>query len=145
MRRPARRETANIPSLPARYQPGTVLITDRGPYNHKGILAEPPLLGREPTVVSASKRKGQVVEEPFREFLGGEAFLGTAYTPASRQEGIAAVRRARRWLGQSYDLFRNNCEHLIERAYNRRPRSKQLIAGVVIGALIALALVIVRS
>jgi hypothetical protein len=84
-------------------------------------------------VISGSKVKWTVVEETMDEFGGGRPVTFRGYpSRLSRQEVVA---RARSMLGERWDLFVNNCEHVASRAHGIEPRSPQLRGAVTIGVV----------
>jgi hypothetical protein len=101
--------------VPARGHPIPVL--------HYGIAARNPW--GEITVLSNSKRRRGVVEEPLAEFADGEA---VTVVPVSRRHSRdVTVARARSRLGQGYDAVVDNCEHFVRGAVGAAAISLQVI------------------
>lgn len=90
--------------------------------DHFGIISE------NGTVISNSKRHGSVVEQSLNKFSeAGPIKHHGKVGPLSRSQ---TVFNARSRIGQSYELFTNNCEHFIRWASGLTPKSPQLVAAV---------------
>ncbi len=84
-------------------------------------------------VISGSKVKGIVVEEPVDEFAGGSPVVFRGYIGGlSRPE---VVEKARSMIGERWHVLANNCEHVATRAHGLEPQSPQLRGAVALGVL----------
>lgn len=118
-------------------QPGDRVSVDRSLYRHVGIVSGRLADGRI-AVISASKRRGVVVEEAIDEFAGGRTVRNDGLRSELRREVV--VERARAAIGQPWRLFAN-CEHLASSAEGKVPSSPQLAGwtvGLVVGGLLLL-------
>lgn len=106
------------------FPPGTLLAVQVGPFQHIGFATDHFASG-EQCVISSSRRKGCVTEEPLSRFAGGRkiAVLGSVLYSAVGD----VLRRARSMLGTPWTIF-NNCEHFVAKALGLRPTSRQLQA-----------------
>ena len=116
-------------------RPGDIVAAARLGYRHVGIVSDVTVAGA-PTVISASKRTGRVVEEPWATFARGGAVRRVGY-PGTLPRYVV-VAQAREQIGQPWKLM-NNCEHVANRAHGVEPRSGQLRAAIAAGAGIVLA------
>lgn len=116
-------------------RPGDIIAASRFGYWHVGIVAD-VAVGGAPTVISASKQTGRVVEETWATFAGGGSVRGVGYP--GRLPRHVVVAQARAQIGQPWALL-NNCEHVATRAHGVEPQSGQLRAAVAAGIGVALA------
>jgi hypothetical protein len=101
-----------------------------GPILHVGIAVPGD------RVVHASGRVGRVVIEDVGTFSRGRRVYWRGYPGALPRDLV--VERALALVGQPYDVFGLNCEHLAELAHGRPAKSPQLRLGAVaLGALAA--------
>lgn len=115
-------------------QPGDMVAASRFGYSHVGIVSD-VVVGGMPTVISASKRTGRVVEETWATFAGGGAVRRVGYPGTLPRHVVVAQARAQ--IGRPWTLF-DNCEHVATRAHGVEPQSGQLRAAAVAGiALLA--------
>lgn len=110
---------------------------------HVGILTD-HFIGRERTVISNSKRRGQAVEEVLDEFLDGRNGRVVGFIGPLSPEGVVA--RARADLGRAWTVT-DNCEHFVRRAHGLAPASPQLRTmlerlGLVLGGAAGVSLLI---
>jgi hypothetical protein len=119
------------------FKPGTVLSVSRGLYRHVGIASN-FLVEGEQGVISASSKFGHVVEQTLSEFADGGSVRNDGY-PGTLPPAVVLMR-ARRCLGQRYNLLFSNCEHFARHAHGLRVASPQLIiaawAAIVIGVVV---------
>jgi hypothetical protein len=106
---------------------------------HPGLVTDRCGPDGLPTVINASKRRDRRhVEETWSQYAEGN--------PVTLQRmpttvGVAEMlRRARADLGKPWDLLGANCEHAIRRWRGLVVESPQLQAGIVLAAVVALAL-----
>ncbi len=118
------------------YPPGTVVAASTGLVIHLGIATE------SGTVLANSKRKRCVCEETVAEFSEGRPIRVIGYLGALSPSDV--LHRARSLIGRSYDLIRFNCEHFVVWAHGFTPRSSQVRTALVLGAAVAVALVLAR-
>lgn len=102
--------------------PGSIVSVRTDPFvRHYGILTD------EGTVVSASKKHKEVVEQPLEDFAygsRGKSFRVDGYP--SELPAKEVIEYARSKLGEPYHLTQSNCEHLVHAAHGKVSRSKQL-------------------
>lgn len=110
-------------------RPGDIIAASRFGYSHVGVVSD-VLVGGMPTVISASKQTGRVVEETWATFAGGGAVRRVGYP--GRLPRHVVVAQAREQIGQPWALL-NNCEHVATRAHGIPPQSGQLRAAAVAG------------
>lgn len=118
-------------------EPSTVLSV-RMPNGivHFGILSDDHESGGEPTIISASKLRGAVVEETPIEFSLG--FPICAHGLWGDQTWEDTVENARANLGKPYRIFNANCEHFVRFCTGLVPESPQLqqaVGAVCFGAV----------
>lgn len=116
-------------------RPGDLIAAARFGYWHVGVVSD-LTLGGAPTVISASKQTGRVVEETWATFAGGGAVRQVGYPSTLPRHVVVAQARAQ--IGRPWTLF-DNCEHVATRAHGIEPQSGQLRAAVVAGIGVALA------
>mgnify|MGYP006985677942 CR=1 FL=1 len=132
---------------PLSLQPGTVVevAIPFGPITirHPGIVTDQRGRDGLPTVINASKRRDRThTEETWTSFTGGgAAVVRHIRSPLSPDERL---RRARADLGRPWNLFHANCEHAVARWIGTPETSPQLVTGVLVAALLATAVVVLR-
>jgi hypothetical protein len=106
-----------------------------GPFRHVGLLGD-RWIGGNLTVISCSRRRGEVVEESWDEFRQGQLVTLENYLGSRSPEVVLA--RAREAIGTRWNLVTFNCEHFVRRAHGVREQSPQLQAAMlfVCGALV---------
>jgi hypothetical protein len=112
------------------YNEGDLIkVRVHGAIVHEGIMAED---GR---VISNSRRRGGVFEEPFRDFSGGRKVV--LAKPLSNLSSSVVLANARARIGQTYHPSKYNCEHFVRECYGLKAKSPQkaLFAGVAAAAL----------
>jgi len=109
--------------------PGDIIAASRFGYWHVGIVSE-VTFGGAPTVISASKQTGRVVEETWATFAGGGAVRRVGYPGTLPRHAVVAQARAQ--IGQPW-TWSNNCEHVATRAHGIEPQSGQLRAAILAG------------
>lgn len=115
-------------------RPGDIVAASRFGYWHVGIVSD-VTVGGAPTVVSASRQTGRVVEETWTTFAGGGIVRHVGYPGTLPRQVVVA--RARAQIGRQWTLF-DNCEHVATRAHGIEPQSGQLRAAIAAGiALLA--------
>lgn len=110
-------------------RPGDIVAASRVGYWHVGIVSD-VLVDGAPTIISASKQTGRVVEETWTTFAGGGAVRHVGYPGTLPRYVVVAQARAQ--IGRSWKLF-DNCEHVATRAHGIEPQSGQLRAAAVAG------------
>ncbi len=116
------------------YTLGTVIFITIGPIKHYGIISGINELG-EILVISNSKARRCVTEEPLREFSLGRQTVVDGYP--SNCDPRDVIERAQSQLGKKYDLFSDNCEHFVRWAHHLQPESPQLqFVAVMTGAFL---------
>lgn len=130
-------------SISRKPAPGTVISVRVGPFLHVGIVSDRTGPDGLPMVLSNSRRRGHAVEETWSEFSGRKPV--SVRERHRGVEGLQIVARARGMLGTPWDPVFSNCEHFVERACGRAPRSGQLQAAGSIAAMFALVLLFARE
>lgn len=121
---------------------GCVVALDCLVYDHVGVVTGLDRSG-QPLVSSNSARRGGVYEESIDEFRQGGP-LRVSSRPVGR-EVVAIVRRARSMIGRQWDLLTFNCDHFVELALGREPRSRQLQGWLVLGAVVGAIWILSRG
>jgi len=124
------------------YTLGTVIFVKIWPIKHYGIISGFNEFG-EMLVISNSKVRGCVAEEPLREFSLGRQTVFDGYPSNCDPRDVAA--RARSQLGKKYDLFSDNCEHFIRWAHHLKPESPQLQFVSVFAGAFLLSYLVARA
>ena len=75
------------------------------------------------TVISASARTGQVMEEDLKTFSGGKAIVSKGYPSDLPPETIEQKARAK--IGKTYNLLSYNCQHFASECHGKK-KSRQL-------------------
>jgi hypothetical protein len=101
---------------------GSVVGVAIGPVMHVGIVSYPSIFGSN--VISSSPRTRQVTEETLFEFANGGRVMDLGY-PGQLAPHVV-IERARRKLGEPWNLFTANCEHLVSWAHGLEVTSPQL-------------------
>jgi hypothetical protein len=112
------------------FPPGTVVAISLGVAEHVGVATE------KDTVISNSRRRGRVLEETYEEFSGGRPVYAKGYPGDLPPEKV--LRRARGIMGERWNLFTNNCEHVVNKAHGLSPRSPQVRFAAVATAAVVL-------
>lgn len=110
-----------------RFTTGQVVASSREGYSHFGIVTDSWKDG-EQMVISCSGLRKMVVEEPMSTFRQGSSIERRSSPSALPAQEVLA--RARRKLGQRYDLFNWNCEHFVYESFGRPKQSPQLRLAV---------------
>lgn len=113
---------------------GTVVSVPKGFVEHVGIIASNPYRGH--TVISNSGKYGRVVEQTLSDFSQGKEIAVKGYI--GELPSWQVIRNARSFLNEKYNLFSNNCEHLVTRAHGKVKESPQLKFWMLVGFIIAL-------
>ncbi len=124
------------------YKLGTVIFVAIGPIKHYGIISEINGLD-EILVISNSKARGNVIEEPLGEFSLGRQAIVDGYP--SNCDPRDVVARARSQLGKKYDLFSDNCEHFVRWTHRLKPESPQLQFVSVLAATFVVSYLVARA
>lgn len=103
---------------------------------HDGIYTEAG------TVISASARTGEVVEEDMATFSDGKKVVSKGYPSDRTPEEIETNARAR--LGKKYNLLSYNCQHFAGECHGQK-KSRQLRTVVVGVAALALTVALARA
>jgi len=111
---------------------GDRVSVDCGFFWHVGIVSGYSIYG-QPLVISASKRRGIVVEESLDEFSGGGPVRHEGFKRDLPRRVVVAQMRT--MIGQPWHLFRN-CEHVASAAEGRQPTSPQLAGWFFAGLLV---------
>lgn len=114
-------------ALPA----GTVVGVRFGLIEHVGIVTDRTIDGM-PAVISNSRARGGVCEEPLSGFAAGRPVR--LHRAMSDMPGHEVAYRARRMVGRRYDVLRFNCEHFVRIAHGLKPRSPQVYGAVALAA-----------
>lgn len=125
--------------------PGTVvsvLVFTPWPVRHMGIVTGRRIGGR-PTVISNSKKVGQVAEESWQDFAGGGAVRVEGY-PGRHHHSVVLARAFSR-LGHPWRLADSNCEHFVRWAHGVPAESPQVRFGAATALLLAIGAVANRS
>ena len=119
--------------------PGMIVRVPAGLFHHVGIVSDRWSDGK-PMIISNSRRRGGVAEEPWTVALGTGRV--TVLGHQSHLEPYEVVERARARIGQPWDLFNFNCEHLVAYACGREEASAQLrVAVLLAGVVLAVSLI----
>jgi hypothetical protein len=114
---------------------GQVVASSRFFYSHLGIVTDRWKDG-EQMVISCSNRHSMVVEESMSAFRQGNSIERRPSPSALSVQEVLA--RARRKLGQRYDLFNWNCEHFVYESFGHPKQSPQLQLAVFVIGITAL-------
>lgn len=113
------------------FQPAMIVaVPIVGPLRHVGIISE-PFGAFGPLVISSSRRRNCVAEEPLDAFANGGRVIAVGY-PGHLPPDVV-VARARSKLGERWNLFNANCEHFVSWAHGMKvesPSLKVALAGV---------------
>jgi len=93
-----------------------------------GVLRHYGVVTARGTVISNSQWHGGVVEQSYSEFANGKRVR--SHRRPSNTEGYLVETRARRALGQGYDLAGSNCIDLVRHSHRKRPSPWQKGKGV---------------
>lgn len=117
-------------------EPGQHLISDRGLYQHHGIVTGPDEIVHYAGWADGPF-SGPVEKTTLAAFSQGQPVSVRSYRQP-RYTGDAVVARVMSRLGENkYDLHANNCEHLCSWAVTGRKRSKQSdIVDTVLGIIL---------
>lgn len=132
---------SKVPAPP----PGTVvsvLVFTPWPVRHMGIVTD-RRIGGLPTVISNSKKVGQVEEESWKAFAGEGAVRVEGYL--GRLHHSVVLARAFSRLGDPWRLSDSNCEHFVRWAHGVELDSPQIRFGATMALLVALGAVAARS
>jgi len=94
------------------------------------------------TVISASKRTGEVMEEDIKTFSGGKKVVSKGYPSDLPPETIE--KKARSKLGKTYNLLSYNCQHFASECHGKK-KSRQLRTVVLSAAALALTIALARA
>jgi len=94
------------------------------------------------TVISASKRTGEVMEEDIKTFSGGKKVVSKGYPSDLPPEIIE--KKARSKLGKTYKLLNYNCQHFASECHGKK-KSRQLRTVVLSAAALALTVALARA
>jgi len=116
-------------------QPGDA-IERPGPLGtmHRGIFGGTDFAGRAWVIHNA--KNDCVKWDLIETFADGQPVSFLKRVARNRQEQILIIARAKSLLGQKFDLWNFNCEHLVTYALAGTPQSPQL--GFVIGGMLLL-------
>ncbi len=120
------------------YVLGRIVAIKIGPVEHFAVTSlQPPY--NEPALISLSRRRGAVTEEPWNEVIGTRP-----WRYATELEGSLAphqiLARARSKVGaHGYSLLERNCEHFVRWAAGLKVESKQVNTAYFVGILCTLA------
>lgn len=103
---------------------------------HDGIYTE------KDTVISASKRTGEVCEEDLKTFSGGKKIVSKGYPSERLPEAIEKNARAK--LGKTYKLLSYNCQHFASECHGMK-KSRQLRTVVLGTAALVLTVALVSA
>lgn len=120
------------------FAPGSVVAIRYFIVKHVGIVSDVYDDDGFPFIISNTRRKAGVAEEPQAVFAAGRK----PYLLSEPAESAAVILdRARACLGRRYDLGLYNCEHFVSGVTGNSRKSRQLrIAGMVGGAFAALVI-----
>jgi len=116
--------------------PGDVVSVMIGLIEHFGIVSDRQIDGML-SIISNSRRTGQVAEEAANAFAAGKTIKVYGYP--STLMPATVIARARSQLGKPYSLATWNCEHFIRWAHGSKVVSPQLQVAV-IASLVLLGL-----
>lgn len=95
------------------------------------------------TVVHACKKQGRTVEDSISVFANGYAVKSEGFS--ANVNGADVVRNARRKKGQPYDLFNDNCEHLVNEALGYGKNSQQLFGWALAGGFLLVGILLLKK
>ena len=119
--------------------PGTVVSVLVGFVRHYGIATDKWIDG-EQAFISSSMRRGCVAEESKTVFSNNKPIRIEGYP--GKLSAAVVLMRARALLGETWDLFKKNCEHFWRKAHGLKPQSPQVrgwAAGIGTFAVIFIA------
>nr|VVV06047.1 hypothetical protein AW0309160_03531 [Aliivibrio wodanis] len=109
-------------------QPGDIVATDFGFYEHWSIVTDQICEQGKFMLISATKRNGTVNEEPWDVVTQGKKTVVSNATPVISVEEM--LNKARTQIGKwSYSVTSNNCEHFIKWASGVKVTSEQVVNG----------------
>lgn len=89
-------------------------------YDHYGIVTG------QNKITHNSKRLGGVVESTFEEFSVGNVNSIMEHREITSENLFLAAHKAKMHIGQSYDLFTDNCEHFVRMVHGLKETSPQM-------------------
>jgi hypothetical protein len=111
---------------------GTVVFIPFQGYKHFGVVT-----GWN-EVTHGSKAIGKVVRQTIQEFAAGQELH--TQQPKELVDEDVVVQNSNRIAGQPYDIFWNNCEHVVHEIIGSDRESKQLRGTLLfLGSLFAIA------
>lgn len=118
---------------------GDIVATDMGTYQHFSIVTNRVCKAGLPMLISATKRNGTVMEEPWEIASNGRKTYVTTLKPECSV--FEFLINARSQIGTwNYSILNQNCEHFVRWAGEQKPSSTQVTSGV-IGGVAGLAIV----
>ncbi len=110
---------------------------------HVGLVGDAGPPWGPPSVISASKRTGLVLEEPWEDFSQGAPVRRLDLR--GKLDPQQVLGRARSRLGQQWRLLFGNCEHFVRWAHGLPEESPQLQGGVAKAGLVLLGTSVVLA
>lgn len=115
--------TVNL-NIPDSLCPGEAIAVSEGPYSHWAIVSDRQSNGL-PMLISLSKRTKSVVEETWKQVVGGKRWDSKGYLGEYSAEEV--ISKARSKIGDAgYSLFSNNCQHFVHWAHGVERTSPEL-------------------
>lgn len=115
-------------------RPGELILTSMGNYEHKSIVSDQRCAAGKLMLISATKRTGTVMEEPYDTVVMGRK---TGY--AQQQSDLPScvvLENARSQIGKwQYQVLTQNCEAFVNWASGLKVTSRQ-VNGALLGAAI---------
>lgn len=123
-------------------RPGDVVVTNMGVYQHWSIVSNRLCKDGFNMLISASRRTGTVMEEPWLNVTQGKDTYVADYRSELAVHKVLAAARSQigKW---SYSVTTSNCEHFVKWATGMEVTSTQVkagVAGATVGALAVAAL-----
>lgn len=103
------------------YEAGTVLKIDCGAFFHYGIA------NGQGMVVHNSKKRMMVALDSYEEFSDGKKII---VSDIMGIDALRAVKLANKYIGLSYSLFQENCEHFVRMCHGLEKESTQIQRAV---------------
>lgn len=110
------------------HEAGSVLKIDRGIFFHYGIADGMGM------VIHNSKKRMMVTHDNYEEFSGGKEIIVSEIVGVN---AFMAVENARKYIGLSYNLFQENCEHFVRTCHGLEKESTQIQKAVIVAAGLA--------
>ncbi|MDD1794794.1 lecithin retinol acyltransferase family protein [Enterovibrio makurazakiensis] len=115
-------------------KPGDIVATDFGLYEHWSIVTDKLCDQGLYMLISATKRNGTVIEEPWNVVTQGKKTIVSNVSSLNTIDEM--LQKARTQIGRwKYSVTDNNCEHFVTWASGAKVTSNQLASGLTGGTV----------